>query len=771
MSALVNKVPILLIITLLLLTFPGGVAAAAPAIDVPASIQAQAGQNFTVPVTIRAGSVPLFVYWLHAFPEAGHVTVESRDVKQTVAANASLRVNLIGNAHAPGISRVRIEAWAGPQSPGSAEVLVEVSDPAGQAARPRFSVTGVSFVPASPDLTQPFTVNISLHNIGEAATRNMTAALDGGENFTVTALTNTVHLQLVERGATAVASFQVRALDTRETNQVALNLSYGTFTQAETLNLPLPAVLRPPKLQAPVLEADSFTLQPGRDGRFVLSLTVRNRGKMEAGNIRVTLDGGDRLFPAEGGSTRNISALAPGSAAVVEYQLFSRGSLAAHPVNVSFDYLSPAGAALKNSDRIFISANREPDLKVTGFSASPDGDGGRFLLNLHLQNKGHATARDIAVRFTGSQAFPLDGSDLVLAPDLAAGSSSRISLRMMTGTQSNIYSIPVEITYRSAAGAEHKTNETIVLTAAATGGPKQQGTPRVMLERHTLSTDQVLAGGSFTLKLYVKNNAARPVSNIKISLGTVQVGAGAGGTGGTGGTVFSPLDGSSDSFFVESIAAKGRLVKEVKLFVDPNAAAMTYALPITIDFEDGEGKAFSVSETVNIPVLQESRVQVLSLEIPSQAVVGQAVPVSMEFANTGRTVLSNVLVNIEGDFPRENASYFLPRLEIGAGDFFQGMIIPAAEGTLSGNLAVTFLDGRNREVRLDHPFTLEVQPMKQPPAGAPVPVPGPELPGGGFPGMVFLWGGAAVVVMGIAAALIVRKRRNRRREIFLDEQA
>jgi hypothetical protein len=190
-----------------------------------------------------------------------------------------------------------------------------------------------------------------------------------------------------------------------------------------------------------------------------------------------------------------------------------------------------------------------------------------------------------------------------------------------------------------------------------------------MLERHILSTDQVLAGGGFTLALYIRNNAVRPVSNIKISLGTVQVGAGAGGAGNTGGTVFSPLDGSSGSFFVDSIAARGRLLKKVNLFVDPNAASMTYALPITIEFEDGEGKAFSVSETVNIPVLQESRVQVLSLEIPYQAVAGQAVPVSMEFANTGRTVLSNVLVTIEGDFPKENATYFVPRLEIGTSDF------------------------------------------------------------------------------------------------------
>jgi hypothetical protein len=405
----------LIVIGMLLLTFPVTLAAASPSINVPASIQAQAGRNFSVPVTITAGGTGLSVNLVNASPEAGHVTIESRAVTVTVAAYASVQINLIGTAHTPGVDRVRIEAWAQPQALGSAEVLVEVSDPAAQAPRPRFSVSGVSFVPASPDTTQPFTVNIALQNIGESAARNLVAAFDGGKNFAVTTLTSTLHLQPVERGATAVASFQIRALNTRETNQVALNLSYGAYTQAETLNLPLPAV-RPPNLQAPVLKATSYTLRPGQDGRLLLSLTVGNSGETEAVNIKATLDGGDKVFPAEDGSARHISFLAPGSASVVEYQLKARGALGSHPVNITFDFFNPAGDELKNSDRIFISANLEPDLKVTGFSASPDGDDGSFLLNLRLQNKGYSTARDIAVRFAGRKYSRLTAATCCWSP-------------------------------------------------------------------------------------------------------------------------------------------------------------------------------------------------------------------------------------------------------------------------------------------------------------------------------------------------------------------
>ncbi|MBT9148053.1 MAG: hypothetical protein DDT32_01822 [Syntrophomonadaceae bacterium] len=502
----------------------------------------------------------------------------------------------------------------------------------------------------------------------------------------------------------------------------------------------------------------------------MLNLIVQNSGGTEAKDLRVALDGGDKVFPARGGKTRSITALSPGEVATVEYLLSSRGELSHHPLNISFDFFDPAGNELKSSERIFISSDLEPSLKIAGFNAQPKDDEGKFLFNLQLQNKGHSLARDISIRFTGTQAFPLEGSNLVSVANLAAGATTQLSVMMKAGTESEVYSLPVEIGYRSAGGAEHKTSETIVLTAASirVDAPGQkQSTPRVMLKRHALSTNQVLAGGTFTLTLHIKNNAARAVGNMKISLGNIQVGGGAAGGAGAGGTVFSTLDGSSSSFFVDSIAANGRMIKEIALFVDPNATAMTYSLPITIEYEDTEGKAFSVSEAVNIPVLQESGIRVLALNIPSVAVLGQPVPLSMEFANTGRVALSNLLVVIEGDFPKENATYFIPRLDIGVSDFFQGMIIPASEGDLSGNLVITFLDSRHQEVRIDHPFTMEVQAMQE----LPMEIPEAEPPiAGGFPAIfriVLGIGGSAFLLVSL---FLLKRKMAKRRQAFFEEK-
>jgi len=199
---------------------------------------------------------------------------------------------------------------------------------------------------------------------------------------------------------------------------------------------------------------------------------------------------------------------------------------------------------------------------------------------------------------------------------------------------------------------------------------------------------------------------------------------------------------------------------------------MTYTLPISIEFEDEEGASFSVNESVNIPVLQETRVQVLSVDIPKSAAAGQPVPLSMEFANTGRIALNNVFVEIVGDFPKENATYFVPRLEIGMSDFFQGMIIPSEEGTISGSLTLTYLDALNQEVKIEHPFTMTVEPMMDMPVDMPLePMPGFENPQAGLPWFMIAIIGGGVIILLIAAIFIIKKIRAKRQNDFFNEKA
>jgi hypothetical protein len=249
-----------------------------------------------------------------------------------------------------------------------------------------------------------------------------------------------------------------------------------------------------------------------------------------------------------------------------------------------------------------------------------------------------------------------------------------------------------------------------------------------------------------------------------------------GGSGGlsTGGTVFSPVN-SSNSFFIQQIPARTVLDRSVELLVDPNAAAKTYVVPVAIEYEDEDANPYKVEERVNIPVTQESRLQILSIEIPSTATIGQPAFVVAEFVNVGKVVLGNFIVMMEGDFPKEQASYFVGNLEIGNSDYYQGIIYPDKEGTLEGELIFSYIDNNNREVQVTEPFQIEVTSMEENGFASGDMLPGemqrPGSPprGGGNGGIKFHWIIIALaVVAGIAGLLLRRRILKKRDEEFTD---
>ncbi|MGI6226132.1 MAG: COG1361 S-layer family protein [Peptococcales bacterium] len=253
-------------------------------------------------------------------------------------------------------------------------------------------------------------------------------------------------------------------------------------------------------------------------------------------------------------------------------------------------------------------------------------------------------------------------------------------------------------------------------------------TPRVIINKYTLSDEQVLAGNTVVLKLYIENTNTKDVNNVQISLEVPKI-----DDDKIGGTVFSPVD-SSNTFYIDKIPGKTIITKEIPLYVDPNAQAKTHIVSAKMIYEDEKGKELDTSAPINIPVTQECRFEVLSVDIPPMAFVGQPIPVAAEFVNVGKVALSNFMVNMEGDFQKENALYYIGNMETGMSDYYQAMIIPQAEGELEGMVVFTYIDNNNKEVRVEKPFTLEVQGQPEPPMGG-------EMGPGGFEGRPGMPGG------------------------------
>ncbi|HHT47617.1 MAG TPA: hypothetical protein GX004_10105, partial [Firmicutes bacterium] len=121
------------------------------------------------------------------------------------------------------------------------------------------------------------------------------------------------------------------------------------------------------------------------------------------------------------------------------------------------------------------------------------------------------------------------------------------------------------------------------------------------------------------------------------------------------------------------------------------------------------------------------------------------------------------IVMLEGNFHKEQASYFVGNLQIGASDYYQGIVYPEKEGTLSGKLVFSYIDNNNREVQVEEPFQLEVLGAR-----AMEPMPGdmpPEMmdpgakAGGGSTKKIFFYVIPIVILAAIAIFLWRRKKK------------
>jgi hypothetical protein len=156
-----------------------------------------------------------------------------------------------------------------------------------------------------------------------------------------------------------------------------------------------------------------------------------------------------------------------------------------------------------------------------------------------------------------------------------------------------------------------------------------------------------------------------------------------------------------------------------------------------------------------------------------------------EFVNVGKVSLGNFMVRLDGEFQKENSTYYVGNLDMGYNDFFQAMIIPDKEGMLEGKVVFSYIDNNNKDVEVEHPFSIDIKSMPEAMPGSEGEM--GEMPGNGlnpsksFNGRVPQSGGffssllsnwltlllsLVILVEGIC---IWRIRRNKRGEEFLDE--
>ena len=312
--------------------------------------------------------------------------------------------------------------------------------------------------------------------------------------------------------------------------------------------------------------------------------------------------------------------------------------------------------------------------------------------------------------------------------------------------------------------------------AASIGGSDQvKNKPKLIISQYSFEPANPLAGEEFKMDLsFFNTNQDKSVRNIKISLSSSE-GApspqveGLGQQAASGeSSVFTPV-GSSNTFYIDRIDPKSTISKSVRLITPSSLATKNYSLVATFEYEDKDGNQYASQETIGIPIVQESKLSTSEVVFQDMAFVGMPIDGEIQFYNTGKDTLNNLMARVEGDFDDISLEEYVGNFESGKSSSYYFTISPKEAGQQKGKIIFTYEDqlGKTRTVEKD--FKLKVEedmPMD------------PELENGdqeeekksfNMPGPFFFLGLLILAVI-IGVAIFQRKKRlKEEKDMTIDE--
>ena len=282
-------------------------------------------------------------------------------------------------------------------------------------------------------------------------------------------------------------------------------------------------------------------------------------------------------------------------------------------------------------------------------------------------------------------------------------------------------------------------------------------TPRVIVTGFTTTPEEVYAGDTFKLTLNLKNTSKETaVSNMLFDIQGTQEGTDANNTY----AAFLPTAGSS-TIFVDSIGPNATKSISIELKSKADLAQKPYVVTVNMEYEDSKANPFTETASVSVPIKQEAKVDLSSIQAMPDAIdVGNEANVMFSIYNVGKTKLYNVNVKFVAD-------------SISGGDVFIGNMDPGATGNVDAYLMgqaatmddgtvkiiISYEDEEGKEAAIEKTMTLFVNEPFYPDMMEDPMMEGMEEQRSGFPWWGYVIIGVAVVGGAAAAVLIIRKKK------------
>lgn len=526
-------------------------------------------------------------------------------------------------------------------------------------------------------------------------------------------------------------------------------------------------------------------------GSYVaLGYEIENITDVLAKNIDLNIS-----LPAEAGlsvrggtTTQKVKAIEPGKKTYVYYEMNvgKTSKFGSYEIKTSLSYESEFNKEqIKEETSAFIniggdaSQNSQLIIQDLKFPAATLGVNKTFDVSFKIRNQGQSVAKSIRASAKSDDPSGVVSRTVsdILVRDLAPGEEETVSYKFFTtkGGSTKNYPINIKIEYLDdfTDSKEPKTVEQIVGVFLnnpeniGDGKDAKKSTPKLIIDRYEFTPKLPLAGNEFEMNLsFYNTNAKKAVKNIKIDLTSQDTTDNNSNTSGS--SVFTPVD-SSNTFYIGRIAPNGKVEKTIKMFVVPDATAKTYTITANFEYEDDENNEYKSSENIGVPVYQESKLDIDPINYQTNAFVGDNIPITANFYNTGKVTLYNFKVTLTSDNATiNNGTYYIGNFNSGGQDIYEGSIMPNEPGEIKAQLKFTYEDstGEVKEQTEDINITVDEAPPMDPelgPDGMPMPDGNMAVDVPWYKNPLF-YIPTALVLLGAIGFVIFKKIKNKNKE-------
>lgn len=443
-----------------------------------------------------------------------------------------------------------------------------------------------------------------------------------------------------------------------------------------------------------------------REKLVKFAIELQNNLSQDLNHVEVWIEGLPKQnFVSLGEDQRKSLSIESTQSSITEFQfeIEENTTEGAYPYEVFYRYTDLHGNDIWFKDSLIFNYKTTTkkglleltNLKVPGQAIQDQA----FEISFILNNTGEADLEDVEICFQNNAEVWAASKGTIHIKKMKVNQKECIQFQCVVLKQEEAKTVPfaIQIRYDAKPGKEvEQIHESQNLGVLVGGSHEVSTQPRLMLYDLTIP-DSIVPGNEFELGFSVQNtNQKKKVQNLKITLSSIDPE-----------TQVSNIItvGQGDSLFLSQLGCNEKDDTKIKLIVPATFSKPVCDLKVNLDYEDEKGNSYQDETMLHLPISTDTKLTASDIRLGKVNEEGYSL--EMDFYNTGKGVLKNLMVDLEGDYESTNSNYYVGDLQSGRMDIYSVYMNGKVPEHLKGNVIFTYDDaaGQNHEVKI--PFDIQ----------------------------------------------------------------